>query len=196
MYRLTKKLFDIFLAIILLVILSPLMVTTSLLLLFFQGRPLFFTQRRPGYKEKIFTLYKFRTMNIGEQADDVRLTQIGSIVRKLSLDELPQLLNILKGEISFVGPRPLLEEYLSLYSKEQRKRHDTIPGITGWAQVNGRNTISWEERFNLDIYYVNNQSLLLDLKIVVLTIVKVIAMRGVSAPGTKTMNKFEGAAKK
>jgi len=162
------------------------------------GDPVIFKQRRPGYKEKIFTLYKFRTMTndrapSGELlSDEARLKGVGKFIRSLSIDELPQLFNVLKGDMSFVGPRPLLEEYLPLYNQRQRKRHDVLPGITGWAQINGRNAISWREKFEYDLWYVENCSFKLDLKILFLTILKVFKREGISQKGSATMEKFNG----
>ncbi len=157
-----------------------------------------FTQLRPGRKSKPFTIYKLKSMNDNRDEngkllpDDVRLTKIGKIVRSLSLDELPQLYNVIRGEMSLIGPRPLLMEYLPLYSDKQSRRHEVRPGITGWAQVNGRNQLSWEDKFDFDVWYVDNQSFLLDLKIVFLTIKKVIFREGISSANTFTMEKFRG----
>ena len=158
----------------------------------------FFIQKRPGYKQKIFSIYKFKTMrdtrdeNGSLLPDFERITPIGKIIRKLSMDELPQLINVLKGEMSFVGPRPLLQEYLPLYSKEQDKRHDVKPGITGWAQVNGRNALSWKEKFALDVYYVEHQSFFLDLRILIKTVVKVLLPKDINASEQLTMEPFNG----
>ena len=193
-----KPLMDKLLAIILFILFSPVMILVALLIFFTMGRPILFTQDRPGYKEKIFKLYKFRTMNNkrdenGELLpDDKRLTKIGKFIRSTSLDELPQLINVLKGDMSFVGPRPLLVEYLPLYNNEQKKRHNVKPGITGWAQVNGRNAISWEEKFKHDIWYVENLSFFLDLKILFLTLIKVLNRTGVYQDKNTTMEKFQG----
>jgi len=162
------------------------------------GKPVLFRQKRPGYKEKPFYIYKFRTMSNTEKLhgkdlpDSERLTSLGEWVRRFSIDELPQLFNIVKGDLSFVGPRPLLMEYLPLYNERQRKRHDVKPGITGWAQVNGRNSVNWNERFELDVWYVEHKSMFLDMKIIFLTILRVISGSGVSQPGSKTMTKFKG----
>jgi sugar transferase EpsL len=166
------------------------------------GSPVIFKQQRPGLNAKPFYLYKFRTMTdekdyYGELLPDhMRLKSFGQLLRKYSLDELPQLFNVVKGDISLVGPRPLLMDYLSLYTKEQYKRHYVKPGITGWAQVNGRNAISWEEKFNLDVWYVNNQSFMLDLKILFLTVYKVIKSDGINQPGNATMERFKGSKSK
>ncbi|EAH6427604.1 undecaprenyl phosphate N,N'-diacetylbacillosamine 1-phosphate transferase [Campylobacter coli] len=192
-----KRIFDFVLALFLLVLFSPLILITALLLKITQGSVIF-TQNRPGLNEKIFKIYKFKTMSDerdekGELlSDELRLKAFGKIVRSLSLDELLQLFNILKGDMSFVGPRPLLVEYLPLYNKEQKLRHKVRPGITGWAQVNGRNAISWQKKFELDVYYVKNISFLLDLKIMFLTALKVLKRSGVSKEGHVTTEKFNG----
>ncbi|WLR52979.1 sugar transferase [Bacillus tianshenii] len=194
-----KRLFDFTGSLVLLILFSPIIAITAVLTVIFHGSPVFFTQKRPGLHGRPFYIYKFRTMNDkrdenGELLpDDVRLTSFGKIVRKLSLDELPQLCNVLKGEMSFVGPRPLLMEYLELYSPEQARRHDVKPGITGWAQVNGRNAISWEDKFKLDVWYVDHQTFLLDMKILFLTVLKVFKSEGISQQGQATMTKFKGS---
>jgi len=163
------------------------------------GSPITFKQKRPGLNEKPFYVYKFRTMTDERDEngelfpDDIRLTKTGKIIRKLSLDELPQLFNVLKGDLSLVGPRPLLMEYLPLYTKEQARRHDVKPGITGWAQVNGRNAISWEEKFEYDVWYVDHQSFWLDLKILFLTVLKVFKSEGINQEGQATIEKFQGS---
>lgn len=193
-----KRVFDIVLALILIILSLPLYVLTSILVYLNMGRPIFFIQKRPGYKEKIFSLYKFRTMTNEKDSDGVllcdekRVVGIGKFIRSTSLDELPQLFNVLKGEMSFVGPRPLLIEYLPLYSLEQKKRHDVLPGITGWAQVNGRNAISWEQKFDYDLWYINNQSFILDMKILWMTILKVIKRRDISSGENISIEKFKG----
>ncbi|ECR2419478.1 undecaprenyl phosphate N,N'-diacetylbacillosamine 1-phosphate transferase [Campylobacter jejuni] len=192
-----KRIFDFILALVLLVLFSPVILLTALLLKITQGSVIF-TQNRPGLDEKIFKIYKFKTMSDerdekGELlSDELRLKAFGKIVRSLSLDELLQLFNVLKGDMSFVGPRPLLVEYLSLYNEEQKLRHKVRPGITGWAQVNGRNAISWQKKFELDVYYVKNISFLLDLKIIFLTALKVLKRSGVSKEGHVTTEKFNG----
>ncbi|EAI5930507.1 undecaprenyl phosphate N,N'-diacetylbacillosamine 1-phosphate transferase [Campylobacter coli] len=192
-----KRIFDFVLALFLLVFFSPLILITALLLKITQGSVIF-TQNRPGLNEKIFKIYKFKTMSDerdekGELlSDELRLKAFGKIVRSLSLDELLQLFNVLKGDMSFVGPRPLLVEYLPLYNEEQKLRHKVRPGITGWAQVNGRNAISWQKKFELDVYYVKNISFLLDLKIMFLTALKVLKRSGVSKKGYVTTEKFNG----
>ncbi|EAH9654618.1 undecaprenyl phosphate N,N'-diacetylbacillosamine 1-phosphate transferase [Campylobacter jejuni] len=192
-----KRIFDFILALVLLVLFSPVILIIALLLKITQGSVIF-TQNRPGLDEKIFKIYKFKTMSDerdekGELlSDELRLKAFGKIVRSLSLDELLQLFNVLKGDMSFVGPRPLLVEYLPLYNKEQKLRHKVRPGITGWAQVNGRNAISWQKKFELDVYYVKNISFLLDLKIMFLTALKVLKRSGVSKEGHVTTEKFNG----
>ncbi|WP_350298870.1 sugar transferase [Peribacillus frigoritolerans] len=194
-----KRIIDFLISFILLVILSPIMMILGILIKFNLGTPILFKQTRPGFNGKPFTLYKFRSMN--NQTDEhgiplpdhLRLTRFGNTLRKLSLDELPQLVNVVKGDLSLVGPRPLLMEYLPLYNDDQAKRHDVRPGITGWAQVNGRNAISWEEKFTLDVWYVNHQSFLLDFKILLLTIVKVVRSEGVNSGTNETMLPFRGS---
>jgi lipopolysaccharide/colanic/teichoic acid biosynthesis glycosyltransferase len=197
--KLFKRLLDVCVAVVLLAITLPLLFfTTILLAVANRGKP-FFVQPRPGKDEKIFLLLKFRTMNDRKDAsgrllpDEKRLTRVGRFIRKTSLDELPQLINVLKGEMSLVGPRPLLVEYLPLYTPQQRRRHLVRPGITGWAQVNGRNAISWEQKFELDTWYVDHMSLSLDGKILWLTMVKVFKTEGISQQGHATMPYFEGA---
>ena len=194
-----KRTFDIFLSLFLIIILSPIIIFTAILVYFKIGTPIIFKQTRAGLNDKIFTIYKFRTMSEERDKngkllpDDKRLNRVGLTIRKTSLDELPQLFNVLKGDMSFVGPRPLLEEYLKLYNKQQRRRHTVIPGITGWAKVNGRNAISWEEKFKLDIWYVDNHSFLLDLKILWLTFLKVIQRSDISSNSYVTIEKFKGS---
>jgi sugar transferase EpsL len=193
-----KRLVDLLGAGMLLCLLSPIFLCISLLIISKMGRPIFFKQLRPGLNEKPFYIYKFRTMNDKKDEEgnmlpgSMRLTKLGAILRKYSLDELPQLLNVLKGDLSLVGPRPLLMEYLKIYNKEQKRRHDVKPGITGWAQVNGRNTISWDEKFKLDTWYVENRTLWLDIKILLLTMKKVVAKDGVSANGHYSMERYKG----
>ena len=199
MYKnIIKPLLDKILSLILLIIFSPFIMIVALLIYLKMGKPIFFKQKRPGKDGKIFTIYKFRTMTNDKDKngdllpDHERLKGIGKIIRSLSLDELPQLFNVLKGDMSFIGPRPLLVKYLPLYNSFQKRRHEVKPGITGWAQVNGRNAISWNERFKLDVWYVDNISLLLDLKIIYLTVLKVVKREGVSADDHATMAEFEG----
>ena len=196
--RILKPLIDKVLAFILIILFSPVYIVVSLLILIKMGRPVFFRQKRPGLHEKIFGIYKFRTMTnqkdkSGELLpDEQRLVGIGKLIRSASLDELPQLFNVLKGEMSFVGPRPLLVEYLELYNNEQKRRHNVKPGITGWAQVNGRNAISWEQKFNYDVWYVDHQSFSLDMKILWMTFLKVIKGSDISSGTSVTMEKFRG----
>ena len=194
-----KNLFDKTLALFLIILFSPIYIVLSLLIFLKMGSPILFRQKRPGYKEEIFGIYKFRTMTNEKDAngnllpDDKRLVGIGKFIRSTSLDELPQLFNVLKGEMSFVGPRPLLEEYLPLYNEKQKRRHDVKPGITGWAQVNGRNAISWEQKFDYDVWYVDNQSFWLDIKILWLTFLKVVKRSDISSSTSSTMEKFTGS---
>lgn len=193
-----KALFDKTLALFLIILFSPIYIIVSVLIWKKMGRPILFRQLRPGYKEKIFGIYKFRTMTNEKDAsgallpDDQRLIGIGKFIRSTSLDELPQLFNVLKGEMSFVGPRPLLIEYLPLYSERQKKRHDVKPGITGWAQVNGRNAISWDQKFDYDVWYVEHHSFWLDMKILWMTFLKVIQRSDISSGTSATMEKFTG----
>lgn len=193
-----KTLFDKTLALFLIILFSPIYIVVCLLILVKMGRPILFRQQRPGKDEKIFGIYKFRTMtneidnNGNLLPDEQRLVGIGKFIRSTSLDELPQLFNVLKGEMSFVGPRPLLREYLDLYSDEQKRRHDVKPGITGWAQVNGRNAISWEQKFEYDVWYVDNQSFALDMKILWLTFLKVIKRSDIHSSTSATMEAFKG----
>ena len=193
-----KRLFDIVTSFIAILIFLIPMLIVAILIKLDDGGPVLFKQRRPGLNNVIFSILKFRTMidkrdNNGELLPDKeRLTKVGIIIRKLSLDELPQLFNVLKGDMSFVGPRPLLVEYLPLYNERQAKRHNVKPGITGWAQVNGRNAITWKEKFELDVWYVENQSFLLDLKILFMTVLKVFKSEGINEDGQATMTKFTG----
>lgn len=193
-----KRLFDIAGALLLLVCLSPVFGVVYLCVCVFLGRPVVFSQIRPGLRGRLFTIIKFRTMiNVMDQHgrmlhDAQRITRFGQFLRATSLDELPELWNVLKGDMSLVGPRPLLMEYLPLYSEEQARRHEVRPGITGWAQVNGRNALSWEDKFKLDVWYVDNQSLWLDIKILFLTVKKVFAREGIAADGEATMSRFLG----
>lgn len=194
-----KTLFDKTLALFLIILFSPIYIIVSLLILRKMGSPILFRQKRPGKDEKIFGIYKFRTMTNEKDEDgnllpdDRRLVGIGKFIRSTSLDELPQLFNVLRGEMSFVGPRPLLIEYLDLYDEKQKRRHDVKPGITGWAQVNGRNAISWEQKFDYDVWYVDNQSFLLDIKILWLTFLKVVKRSDISSSTSSTMEKFTGS---
>ncbi|WP_313095241.1 sugar transferase [Empedobacter sp.] len=193
-----KRVFDFFIALIGLIVLSPIFIFVTIGLYFAnQGKPFFF-QARPGLNEKIFKIIKFKTMNDKKDpngnllSDAERLTPIGAFVRKTSLDEIPQLINVLKGDMAIIGPRPLLPQYLPLYNETQKRRHNVRPGITGWAQVNGRNAISWQKKFELDVWYVDNISLILDVKIFFLTIKKVFVREGISQEGQVTMEAFNG----
>ena len=203
MYRvLIKRLLDFFVSLIVLLILSPVLIILSVWLYFVnEGAGVFFTQDRPGKNNKIFRLVKFKTMNDKRDKDGKllpdgeRLTKAGRLVRSTSLDEIPQLINVLKGDMSLIGPRPLLIKYLPLYNAEQARRHEVRPGITGWAQVNGRNAISWEEKFKLDVWYVDHVSFLLDIKILLKTVYNVIKREGISSDTSATMEAFKGNLK-
>lgn len=193
-----KRLFDFTTATVGLAVISPVVVATALVVKKRLGSPVLFKQVRPGLHGKPFELYKFRTMTDEKNEngellpDSVRLTETGKLIRNYSLDELPQLINVIKGDLSLVGPRPLLMEYVDLYNDQQMKRHDVKPGITGWAQVNGRNTISWKEKFELDVWYAENQSFWLDMKIIYMTIQKVISKEGINQEGESTVKYFTG----
>lgn len=193
-----KRIIDIVCSGLGLIILSPILVIVAILIRFNLGSPIFFTQDRVGKDGKIFKMIKFRTMldatdKWGEPLpDEDRLTPFGKFLRSTSLDEFPELINVLKGDMSLVGPRPLLVEYIELYSKEQWRRHEARPGITGWAQVNGRNSISWSDRFKLDVEYIDNFNILLDIKILIMTVLKVVKRDGISQDGHVTMEKFNG----
>jgi undecaprenyl phosphate N,N'-diacetylbacillosamine 1-phosphate transferase len=194
-----KNIFDKTLALFLIILFSPVYLIVALLIWWRMGRPILFKQKRPGKNGKIFEIYKFRTMTNETDEDgnllpdEQRLVGVGKFIRSTSLDELPQLFNVLKGDMSFVGPRPLLVEYLPLYNERQKKRHAVKPGITGWAQVNGRNAISWEQKFEYDIWYVEHQSFWLDMKILWMTFLKVIKRSGINSNTNVTMEKFEGS---
>ncbi len=194
----SKRLFDLSFAFIALVILSPIILLIAILVRFLIGTPILFKQKRPGYKGRPFFIYKFRTMTNRATRDGSllpdaeRLTRFGHLLRSLSLDELPELFNIVRGEMSFVGPRPLLMEYLPLYSPEQARRHDVLPGLTGWAQVNGRNTVDWPARFAMDIWYLEHWSFWLDIRIIFLTLGKVILREGINQEGQSTVEYFKG----
>lgn len=199
MYRkYVKRMIDFLLALLALLFLSPVLLIVAILVRTKLGSPIIFKQQRPGKDEKIFCLYKFRTMTDERNAkgellpDEKRLTKFGKLLRSTSLDELPELINILKGEMSFVGPRPLLVKYLPLYDERQRKRHLVRPGLTGYAQVNGRNTITWEERFEMDIHYIHQVSFAMDIKIMIQTILKVLKREGISSDNSVTMEEFRG----
>lgn len=195
-----KRSFDFCFAALAILLALPVILVVALVIKINLGGPVMFYQIRPGQNAKPFKIYKFRTMlllknNSGELLPDIqRMTRTGNILRNLSLDELPQLINVLKGDLSIVGPRPLLMEYLPLYNTEQARRHKVKPGVTGWAQVNGRNAISWDEKFKLDIWYVNHQSFYLDMKIIILTIKKVLFRSDISASDEVTMPKFTGTS--
>lgn len=200
MYRkYIKRVLDFTLSLIALIILSPIYLVLAILVRIKLGSPIIFKQERPGLNEKIFTLYKFRTMTDEKDEngkllpDEVRLTKFGKFLRSTSLDELPELINIIKGDMSIVGPRPLLVEYLPLYNEKQRCRHNVRPGLTGYAQISGRNSISWEEKFNDDLVYIENITFIEDLKIILKTALKVIKREGISQEGNATMEKFTGS---
>lgn len=195
----SKRLFDLILAMLGLIILSPVLLTIAILVRVKLGQPVLFRQQRPGYRGAPFFVNKFRTMNEAHDSqgnllpDAERLTKLGRFLRAASLDELPEMVNILKGEMSWVGPRPLLMKYLELYTSEQARRHEVLPGITGWAQINGRNTLTWEEKFDLDVWYVDHWSFWLDIKIIWLTFWKVLKREGINQPGWATAEEFTGS---
>lgn len=195
---LSKRILDLTLTIPGTLVLSPVLLILAILVGISFGTPILFKQQRPGLRGRPFFIYKFRTMTEARDsnhhllADSQRLTRLGRFLRNYSLDELPELFNVLKGEMSLVGPRPLLMQYLELYSAEQIRRHDVLPGITGWAQINGRNALTWEEKFNLDVWYVDHWSLGLDIKILVNTAVKVLQREGINQPGHATAEEFKG----
>lgn len=199
MKKFIKRLFDISISFIGIIVLWPVLILIYVLCKIMLGSPVIFRQERPGLNGKIFTLYKFRSMTDVKNeegvllSDKLRLTKWGQFLRKSSLDELPELFNILKGDMSLVGPRPLLVRYLERYNQEQARRHEVRPGLTGLAQINGRNSISWEEKFNLDVWYIDNWSFILDLKIIWLTLLKVIKREGISAEGEATVGEFMGS---
>ena len=195
---LSKRIFDLLISSLGLILTSPLLAVLAVLVWINHGRPILFSQARPGHNGKIFTLYKFRSMsneldsNGNPLPDTQRITRLGYFLRATSLDELPELINVLRGEMSLVGPRPLLVEYLPRYSAEQRRRHEVLPGITGWAQVNGRNALTWEEKFALDVWYVDHWSFGLDIKILWLTVGQVLQRRNITPPGQTSMEEFRG----
>lgn len=197
----SKRLFDLLLALPALIVLSPLFGLLALAILWRMGRPVFFQQKRPGLHGKPFGLLKFRTMTEDRDRqgdllpDERRLTRLGRFLRSTSLDELPELFNVIRGDMSLVGPRPLLMQYLERYTPEQSRRHEVKPGITGWAQVNGRNAITWEDKFKLDVWYVDHDSLALDLKIIAITILRILKREGISQPGHATAEEFLGLKK-
>lgn len=194
-----KRLIDFIGAALGLAVLSPVLFVIAILVRVFLGSPVLFTQRRPGMHGRPFKLVKFRTMTDARDSaglllpDSFRLTPFGKFLRSTSIDELPELVNVLKGEMSLVGPRPLLMEYLPLYTERQARRHEALPGITGWAQINGRNAVSWEQKFELDVWYVDNRSAWLDVKILALTAAKVLCREGVSQQGHATIERFRGS---
>lgn len=198
---LSKRFFDLCLTIPGIILISPLILVLAILVRVKLGSPILFRQVRPGYKGRLFTLNKFRTMTDQRDAegnllpDADRLTSFGRFLRSTSMDELPELLNVLRGEMSLVGPRPLLTAYLDRYTPEQARRHDVLPGMAGWAQINGRNALTWEEKFKLDVWYVDHWSLWLDVKILALTFVKVIRREGINQPGAATATEFKGTTK-
>ena len=187
-----KRAFDILLTLLTAALWLPVLALAAAVVLVCLGTPILFVQERPGLKGKIFRLFKFRTMRLGDAPDAERLTRFGRFLRATSLDELPELINVLKGDMSLVGPRPLLSRYLSRYTPEQMRRHDVRPGLTGWAQINGRNAITWEQKFAYDVWYVDHQNLWLDLKILWLTVWRVVTRHGITADGEATMGEFMG----
>lgn len=195
-----KRLIDFILSLIALIILSPILLILAILVRIKLGSPIIFKQKRPGLNEKIFILYKFRTMTDAKDEhgnllpDEIRLTKFGKLLRSTSLDELPELFNTLKGDMSIVGPRPLLVRYLPLYNEHQKHRHDVRPGFTGYAQCNGRNAISWEEKFDLDVYYTKNLTLFMDIKIIIKTVKVVLFREGISSETSVTMEEFRGSS--
>lgn len=199
MYKHLKRAMDFTVALLMLIVLSPLMLLTAIFIKINHDGPVFFRQERPGLNGKVFTVYKFRTMSVKthdeqgrELSDFERMSGIGRFLRKTSIDELPQFINIVKGDMSFIGPRPLLTEYLPLYTPEQMRRHEVRPGISGWAQVNGRNTLTWEEKFKYDVEYVDNISFAMDVKIFFMTITNVLKQDGINSAEDNTMTKFVG----
>jgi undecaprenyl phosphate N,N'-diacetylbacillosamine 1-phosphate transferase len=201
-YLVVKRVLDLIFAVFFLIIFSPIMLIASIAIKMDSQGPVLFKQQRPGKDCRIFTIYKFRTMQVETEKDGKvlsdfeRMTKVGTFLRKTSIDELPQLINIIRGELSFIGPRPLLVQYLELYSPEQTRRHEVRPGISGWAQVNGRNTLSWEEKFKYDVWYVDNLSFLLDMKIVFLTINNLLKRKGINNSSSDTMPFFKGSNEK
>lgn len=196
--HIVKRIFDFTASLCGLILLLPILIVVALLIRLNLGSPIFFTQDRVGKNNKVFKMIKFRSMKDGVDKngnllpDEMRLTKFGKILRSTSLDELPELINVLKGDMSLIGPRPLLVDYLPLYNEDQVRRHNALPGLTGWAQINGRNNLSWNEKFNLDVWYVDNWSLVLDIKILFLTIYKVFKREGISQDGNVTMERFNG----
>lgn len=201
-YKYIKRILDIISSLLAIIILSPLLAVTAVLVKTKLGSPVLFKQERPGKDEKIFTLIKFRTMTDerdenGELLpDEVRLTKFGKFLRSTSIDELPELFNILKGDMSVIGPRPLLVEYIPRYNEHQHRRHEVRPGLSGWAQVNGRNTVSWEDKFDMDVHYVDNYSFAMDVKILFMTVLNVLKKEGISSETSATMEVFMGTPEK
>lgn len=202
MYKYVKRFFDFISALIALILFSVLLAVVAVLVKIKLGSPVIFKQERPGLNNKIFTLYKFRTMTDEKDKngellpDEVRITKFGQFLRDTSIDELPELINILKGDMSFIGPRPLLVQYIPLYNEHQVRRAEVKPGLSGWAQVNGRNSITWEDKFDMDVYYVDNYSFVLDIKILFMTIKNVIKREGISSDTSATMEPFTGTPEK
>lgn len=202
MYKYIKRFFDFVSALLALIVFSILLAVVAVLVKVKLGSPVIFKQERPGLNNKVFTLYKFRTMTDerdenGELLpDEVRLTKFGQFLRNTSIDELPELINILKGDMSVIGPRPLLVQYIPLYNEHQARRAEVMPGLTGWAQVNGRNSVTWEDKFDMDVYYVDNYSLALDIKILFMTVKNVIKREGISSDASATMEPFTGTPEK
>ena len=187
-----KRFIDIIVSTSLIILLTPVIIGLCALQLITFGRPVFFSQKRGGYHGRPFKIFKFRTMHLGHEADAERITRWGHFLRSSSLDEIPELWNVLKGDMSLVGPRPLPIQYLERYSPEQKRRHDVVPGLTGWAQINGRNGLTWEKQFELDCWYIDHHSCLLDLKIMAITVYIVIGRKNISAPGSATRSEFFG----
>ena len=187
-----KRFIDIIVSTSLIILLTPVIIGLCALQLITLGRPVFFSQKRGGYHGRPFRIFKFRTMHLGQEADAKRITKWGHFLRNSSLDEIPELWNVLKGDMSLVGPRPLPIQYLERYSPEQKRRHDVVPGLTGWAQINGRNGLTWEKQFELDCWYIDHHSCLLDLKIMAITVYIVIGRKNISAPGSATRSEFFG----
>ena len=202
MYKYIKRFFDIVSSLLAIIVLSPVLIISAFLVRIKLGSPILFKQERPGKDEKLFTLYKFRTMTDEKDEngellpDEARLTKFGQFLRSTSIDELPELFNILKGDMSVIGPRPLLVRYLPRYDEHQKRRHEVRPGLSGWAQVNGRNTVTWEDKFNMDVEYVDNYSIVMDIKILVMTVINVLKRDGISSETSATMEEFMGNEEK
>lgn len=200
--RFIKRTMDLFACLILLTLMWPILLIIYITVRYSIGSPVIYKQKRPGLNGKPFTIFKFRTMSNAKDEDgnllpdELRLTKIGMLIRSLSLDELPEIFNVLKGELSLVGPRPLMMQYLEVYTPEQARRHEVMPGITGWAQVNGRNSLSWEQKFDLDVWYVDHQSFFLDIRILIMTVWKVLTREGISEEGYATASWFNGSNQK